>query len=190
MTINRNRILNFNLNDHTWLVATMLGRAVLRYYLCLNQSLFFFLIYFISWRLITLQYWNGFCHTLTWISHGVTGIPHPDAPSHLPVHPWISLFQIRRATKNNEETNLMAVGVWPHKLAYHFPDWKGMRQRESDFERNEWSQGMGWSVSRLRAGLSVGTWQKGFWWLGMRVVFKGRNWGKWKEQQASWIQAF
>ena len=103
----------FNLNDHMWLVATMLGRAVLRYYLCLNQSLsFFFLIYFISWRLITLQYWNGFCHTLTWISHGLTRIPHPDAPSHLPLHPWINLFQICGAAKNNEETNLMAVGVY------------------------------------------------------------------------------
>ena len=33
---------------------------------------------FISWRLITLQYCSGFCHTLTWISHGFTCIPHPD----------------------------------------------------------------------------------------------------------------
>ena len=31
----------------------------------------FFLIYF-SWRLITLQYCSGFCHTLIWISHGFT----------------------------------------------------------------------------------------------------------------------
>ena len=30
-------------------------------------SFFFFLI---SWRLITLQYCSGFCHTLTWISLG------------------------------------------------------------------------------------------------------------------------
>ena len=35
---------------------------------------------FISWRLITLQYCSGFCHTLTWISRGVTCIPHPDPP--------------------------------------------------------------------------------------------------------------
>ena len=28
---------------------------------------------FISWRLITLQYCSGFCHTLTRISHGFTG---------------------------------------------------------------------------------------------------------------------
>ena len=42
---------------------------------------------FISWRLITLQYCSGFCHTLTWISHGFTCIPHPDPFSHLPLHP-------------------------------------------------------------------------------------------------------
>ena len=46
-----------------------------------------FLFIFISWRLITLQYCSGFCHTLTWISHGFTCIPHPDRPSHLPPHP-------------------------------------------------------------------------------------------------------
>ena len=40
---------------------------------------FFFPFIFISWRLITLQYCSRFCHTLTWISHGVTCIlcdPH------------------------------------------------------------------------------------------------------------------
>ena len=48
---------------------------------------FFFPFIFISWRLITLQYCSGFCHTLTWISHGFTCIPHPDPPSHLPLYP-------------------------------------------------------------------------------------------------------
>ena len=48
---------------------------------------FFFSFIFISWRLITSQHFSGFCHTLTWISHGVTCIPHPDLPSHLPLHP-------------------------------------------------------------------------------------------------------
>ena len=43
---------------------------------------FYFLI---SWRLITLQYCSGFCHTSTWISLGYTCIPHPDPPSHLPL---------------------------------------------------------------------------------------------------------
>ena len=32
---------------------------------------FFYSIYF-NWRLITLQYCSGFCHMLTWISHGCT----------------------------------------------------------------------------------------------------------------------
>ena len=33
----------------------------------------FFPFIFISWRVITLQYCSGFCHTVTWISHGFTG---------------------------------------------------------------------------------------------------------------------
>ena len=41
---------------------------------------FFFPLIFISWRLITLQYCSGFCHTLTWISHGFICIPHPAPP--------------------------------------------------------------------------------------------------------------
>ena len=53
-------------------------------YICFH---FFFSFIFISWRLITLQYCSGFWHTLTWISHGFTCIPHPDPPSHLPLHP-------------------------------------------------------------------------------------------------------
>ena len=32
-------------------------------------------------------YCSGFCHTLKWNSHGFTCIPHPDPPSHLPLHP-------------------------------------------------------------------------------------------------------
>ena len=59
-----------------------------------TRNLFFFLVWifffsfiFISWRLINLQYCCGFCHTLTWISHGFTCTPHPDSPSHLPLYP-------------------------------------------------------------------------------------------------------
>ena len=51
-----------------------------------NERRDYFLIYF-NWRLITLQYCSGFCHTLTWISHGCTCVPHPEPPSHLPPHP-------------------------------------------------------------------------------------------------------
>ena len=54
------------------------------------HSFFFFSLIFISWRLITLQYCSGFCHTLTWISHGFMAYLHvfPLAipASHLPPH--------------------------------------------------------------------------------------------------------
>ena len=48
------------------------------------QDDFFFLIYLIGGL---LQYCSGFCHTLTWINHGCTCVPHPEPPSHLPPHP-------------------------------------------------------------------------------------------------------
>jgi len=53
---------------------------------------FFFLIFvfkviYFNWRPITLQYCSGFCHTLIWISHGCTCVPHPESPSYLPPHP-------------------------------------------------------------------------------------------------------
>ena len=57
------------------------------FYFCFN---FYF---FISWRLITLQYCSGFCHTLKWISHGFTCVPHPDAPSTRSL--WV--FPVHRA---------------------------------------------------------------------------------------------
>ena len=47
---------------------------------------YFFPFIFISWRLTTLQYCSGFCHTLTWISHGFTCVSHPEPPSHLSPH--------------------------------------------------------------------------------------------------------
>ena len=32
-------------------------------------------MFYFNWRPITLQYFGGFCHTLTWISHGCTCVP-------------------------------------------------------------------------------------------------------------------
>ena len=49
---------------------------------------FYFSFIFISWRLVTLQYCSGFCHTLTWISHGFTCVHHPEPPSaSIPIPP-------------------------------------------------------------------------------------------------------
>ena len=51
---------------------------------------FIYLFIFISWRLITLQYCSGFCHTVTWISHGFTCVPHPNPPLPPPSPPNFS----------------------------------------------------------------------------------------------------
>ena len=55
--------------------------SFLSFFLFLNEFIYF------NWRLITLQYCGGFCHTLTWISHWCTHVPHPEPPSHFPPHP-------------------------------------------------------------------------------------------------------
>ena len=55
------------------------------FFQCVSFSFLFYSFIFSSWRLITLQYCSGFCHTLTWISHGFTCVPHPEPPS--PSHP-------------------------------------------------------------------------------------------------------
>ena len=65
----------FRYHSFAWFFFFFEGKDVLFYFI------------FFSWRLITSQHFSGFCHTLTWISHGVTCIPHPDPPSHLPLHP-------------------------------------------------------------------------------------------------------
>ena len=57
------------------------------YYPKFSLYSFFFSFIFISWRLITLQYCSGFCHTLTWLSHGFTCVPHPDPALPLPSPP-------------------------------------------------------------------------------------------------------
>ena len=46
---------------------------------CLKAQTWKKLIYF-NWRLITLQYCSSFFHTLTWVSHGCTCVPHPELP--------------------------------------------------------------------------------------------------------------
>ena len=64
------------------------------------NTLFLFFFFFISWRLITLQYCSGFCHTLKWISHGFTCVPPPDPTRSLWVFP---VHQVRALVSCIEE---------------------------------------------------------------------------------------
>ena len=72
---------------HKIIVYFFMKKIVFNFSWQVLYFILFFSFIFISWRLITLQYCSGFCHTLTWISHGFTYIPHPNPPSHLPLYP-------------------------------------------------------------------------------------------------------
>ena len=95
---------------------------ILFYFLffCWRIYSFIFPFIFISWRLITLRYCSGFCHTLTWISHGFTCVPHPDPRSRLPLHPipleW-NIYKIKqsRCTCANNTGNFRSHPKSTHK---------------------------------------------------------------------------
>ena len=70
----------------------------------------FLFIFIISWKLITLQYCSGFCHTLTWISHGFTCVPHPNPPSRLPPHPI--LLGLPSAPALSNLSHASSLGWW------------------------------------------------------------------------------
>ena len=84
---------------------------------------FFFFFFFssftyISWRLITLQYCSGFCHTLTWISHGFTCVPDPPSlflPHPIPLGHPSALFIIARTWK---QPRCPSADEWIRKLWY------------------------------------------------------------------------
>ena len=95
-------IMVFNIGELLKMFSSLL---ILLYFLLLIYLLIkkiFFSFIFISWRLITLQYCGGFCHTLTWIGHGFTCVPHLNPPTHLPPHPitlgHILIFYIRNVS--------------------------------------------------------------------------------------------
>ena len=62
-----------------------------------SQIFFFFfckLIYLFQLETNYFTIFSGFCHTLTWLSHGCTCVPHPEPPSPLPPNSIPSLWVI------------------------------------------------------------------------------------------------
>ena len=59
---------------------------------CQPVPVFFYSFIYFNWRLNTSQYFGGFCHTSTWISHGYTCVTPSWTPSHLPPHPTAPVF--------------------------------------------------------------------------------------------------
>ena len=93
---------NMHFPDDIWYRVTFHRLTCHLYIFCSEVSakvfvfsffFFFFSFIFISWRLITLQYCSGFCHTLTWISHGFTRIPQ----SRFPLSPPSPVFPVHQA---------------------------------------------------------------------------------------------
>ena len=76
---------------------------------------FIFKINHFNWRIITLQYCNGFCHTSIWISHRYTCCPlHHEPLSHLPprpfplgYHPFIKLPLVIYFTHGNVRVSIL-----------------------------------------------------------------------------------
>ena len=90
---------------------------------------FFFPFIFISWRLITLQYCSGFCHTLTWISHGFSCISHPDPPSHLPLYP-IPHFWTLWEKQGWDVSRIDVFELWYWRRLLRVP-WAARRSKQS-----------------------------------------------------------
>ena len=103
------------------------------------STAFFLKLINFNWRLITLHYCSGFCHILTWISHGCTCFPYPEPPSHIPPHsaqlyvlaglrilkPGIHFFPI---SEKHASTSSMALvparGVLSLKEEQHQEEWR------------------------------------------------------------------
>ena len=72
--------------------------------------IYLFIYFLISWRLITLQYCSGFCHTLTRRSHGFTCIPHPNPL--LPPHSLLDPSGSSQCTRSEHFSHASNLGWW------------------------------------------------------------------------------
>ena len=96
-------------------ILCLFPSSSMRYWhLCWQVLFSFFPIIFISWRLIILQYCSGFCHSLTWISHGFTCVPHPEPLINYLVL-LTSLFLLASLVHLNKiNRTVIHVPVFPH----------------------------------------------------------------------------
>ena len=90
-------------------------------------SLFKKIIYF-NWRILYLQYCGGFCHTLTWITHGYTCVSPSWTLSHLPLYS-IPLGYHQLQAMNSHWSSILHMAIYlfqcyslksslPHLLPY------------------------------------------------------------------------
>ena len=91
-----------------------------RLMLSLVKCPFFFILFYFYCSLITLQYYSGFCHTLTWISHGCTCVPHPEPCSHLPPHPKPLSHPIAPALSTLSHASNLVQWSASHMIIYTF----------------------------------------------------------------------
>ena len=71
-----------------WVTLTHSHTLALTSSISVQSPLSFKKIFYFNWRITTLQYCDGFCHTSAWIGHRYRCVPPiPEPPSQLPLHP-------------------------------------------------------------------------------------------------------
>ena len=73
-----------------FVLSVLIHHSILMRFFRTNFIYLLFQLIYIGWRVITLQYCDGFCHTSTWIDHRYTCIPPSWSPLPPPFPPYSS----------------------------------------------------------------------------------------------------
>ena len=113
------RLFNYMLHpDHGLIPMPVLAIdwfvKIIEPYMTIFFFIFYFSFIFISWRLITSQHFSGFCHILTWISHGVIYIPHKSSFSFQTIleSSIISILQCKEVYSKDVISLMVLLGKW------------------------------------------------------------------------------